>query len=99
MASSRIIACNLFVVMDIPYLTLELLRYPLWAIFFFYAASGFPRYLLPFLFAASIINGTELLAAAVPQDQPLSAAMRRKMSCWRKGEESHLETGGNKQRD
>lgn len=28
--------------------------------------------MLPFLFAASIINGTELLAAAMPQDQPLS---------------------------
>lgn len=49
-----------------------------------YPASGLPRCLLPFLFAASIINGTEFLAAAVPQDQPLSVAMRRNMSFYRK---------------
>lgn len=97
MISSRIIACNLFVVTGIPYLTLELLRHPLWAIPFFHLGSGFPTYLLPFPFAAPKMNGTEPLATATPQDRPLSAAIRRRNLRWgRKGEESHMETGGNR---
>lgn len=42
------------------------------------------------------MNSTEPLATAMPQNQPLSAAMRRNLRCGRKGQESHMEAGGNK---
>lgn len=64
-----------------------------------YPASGAPRDLLPFLFTASVTNDSEFLAAAKNTGPAIICCNDEKYELLEEGKKSHMEAGGNKQRD